>query len=373
MKHAILLMARELHQGGSERQLTEIALGLDAARFEPHVATFRPEGLRGDQLRAAGVPVVQFPVLSFRSSGALAGIWRMARYIRHHNIRLVHSFDPPLTVYGMPTARYFTSARLLSSQRGHRALAPKFRKLVRWTDGFVDGIVVNCKYLQEHLMNEEGVPERLIHVCYNGIDLKQFCRIPSPRPPSLPLDAFVIGAVCELRPEKGLTTLIEAFARVRPFGREMKLAIVGSGPALSQLQECANQVGVSRDCVWEPATAAVPVWLRSIDIFVLPSLNEALSNSLMEAMACRCPVIASNVGGNLELVKHGERGLLFEQQDVDSLTNAMRRLIEDAGLRQRLAIAGEQFVRDGFSREASALRMAQIYETILASGPRQIW
>ncbi len=71
MKYPVLLMARELHQGGSERQMAEIALGLDRGRFQPHVGTFRPQGMRGDQLRAEGVPVVQFPVFSFRSLGAV--------------------------------------------------------------------------------------------------------------------------------------------------------------------------------------------------------------------------------------------------------------------------------------------------------------
>src|ERR1700687_4108550 len=102
MRRAILLMARELHLGGSERQMTEIALGLDSARFEPHVATFRPQGLRGDQLGAARVPVIQFPVRSCRSRAALAGIWQLAGYIRRQKIQLVHSFDAPLTVYGIP-------------------------------------------------------------------------------------------------------------------------------------------------------------------------------------------------------------------------------------------------------------------------------
>ena len=84
MKHPVLLLARELHQGGSERQMTEIALGLDRARFEPHVGTFRPEGIRGDELRTAGVPVAHFSVYSFQSPAALAGAWQLARYIRRH-------------------------------------------------------------------------------------------------------------------------------------------------------------------------------------------------------------------------------------------------------------------------------------------------
>jgi glycosyltransferase involved in cell wall biosynthesis len=367
MKQAVLLMARELHLGGSERQMTEIALGLDSTQFEPHVATFRPQGLRGDELRAAGVPVIEFPVRSFRSRAALAGIWQLAAYIRRHKIRLVHSFDAPLTVYGMPIARYLTSARVVSSQRGHRELTPEVRKGLRLTDHFVDGIVVNCQYLREHLINDEQVPERLIHVCYNGIDLQQFCWAPSPRPASLPNDALVIGVVCALRPEKNLATLLDAFARVRPLHKEMKLAIVGNGPTLVQLQKHAKKAGVFGDCVWEPATQEVPLWLRAFDIFVLPSLNEAFSNSLMEAMACRCPVVASNVGGNPELVTHAERGLLFEPRDVDALADALRRLIEDTALRRKLAESGERFIHERFSRRASALRMAEIYDVLLAS------
>jgi glycosyltransferase involved in cell wall biosynthesis len=365
MKIPVLLMARELNLGGSERQMTEIALSLDRARFEPHVGTFRPIGLRGDQLRAASVPVVHFPVHSFRSIAALAGVWQLGRYIRRHNVRLVHSFDAPLTIYAMPVTKYFTKAKAVSSQRGHRDLTPEVRRLLRWTDHLVDGIVVNCQYLRGHLIDDEHVPERLIHVCYNGIDLEQFYWAPSARPASLPENGLVIGVVCALRPEKGLATLLDAFARVRPLHKEMKLAIVGSGPMLVQLQDHAKKIGIFGDCVWEPATPNVPAWLRTFDIFVLPSLSEALSNSLMEAMACRCPVIASNVGGIPELVTHCERGLLFEPKNVEALAEALRRLIEDAALRRSLADAGMRFIQNGFSRKASTDRMAAIYELLL--------
>jgi glycosyltransferase involved in cell wall biosynthesis len=370
VKRPILLLARELHLGGSERQLTEVALGLRGTNYEPHVGTFRPDGLRGDQLRAAGVPVVQFPVQSFRSFAAASGAWKMARYIQQHKIGLLHSFDAPLTVYGMPVGRYFTSAKLLSSQRGHRELTSELRTLLRYTDSLVDGIVVNCKYLQKHLVEDEEVAESKIHLCYNGIDLEQFCPGPSMRPQSLSESALVIGVVCALRPEKSLETLIQAFARVRPLQKQMKLAIVGSGPVLPELQSLAKQAGVLEDCIWEPATAEVPQWLRNFDIFVLPSLNEALSNSLMEAMACGCAVIASNVGGNPELVAHQERGLLFEPRSADALAGMLRELIQDADLRQRLAKSGENFIRGRFSREASVSRMTEIYDAVLASRRR---
>jgi L-malate glycosyltransferase len=366
MKHSVLLLARELHQGGSERQLTEVALGLDRARFDPHVGAFRPTGMRGDELRNAGIPTVHFPVYSFRSAAAVAGFWWLVRYIHRHNIHIVHAFDAPLTVYAMPVVRYFTSAVAISSQRGHRDLAPALRSLVRWTDRMVDGVVVNCKYLKSHLINDEQVAEGLVYTCYNGINLQQFCPGPSNRPPSLPEDALVVGVVCALRPEKGLLTLVDAFARIRPLRKEMKLVFVGSGSVLPDLHARAQEVGVAADCVWEPATSDVAKWLRTFDIFVLPSLSEALSNSLMEAMACRCPVIASDVGGNPEIVRDGETGLLFEPGNAGALVEALNRLIKDPSVRKTLADNGQRIIRNGFSRAASASRMAEIYEELLA-------
>lgn len=367
MTYPVLLMAREIDAGGSERQLVETAIGLDRARFQPYVGTFRPSSTRAEQLRAAGIPLVHFPVYSFRSRGAAVNQWRLARFIRSRGIRLVHTFDAPLTVYATAAVRYFTPAVMLSSQRGHRSLTPEYRKLLRWTDRRVNGIVVNCEYMKRHLMEEEAVPESLVRVCYNAIDLEKFHRRVLPRPAALPSDAFVIGSVTMLRREKGLETLIDAFARVRHLRPNMKLALVGSGSELETLQARARQAGVLEDCVWQPATSEVSQWLCNMDIFVLPSLNEALSNSVMEAMACGLPVIGSNVGGNPELIEHETRGLLFESRDAAGLADALTRLIQDEPLRRRLASAAADFIHSGFSREASAARMGDIYASFIES------
>ena len=98
----VLLMVRELNLGGSERQTAEIAKALDRSRFDPRVGCFRPKGLRADELRSAGVPVVHFPVPSLAS---VKGALRIAAYIREQNIRLVHTFDTPANLYGVPAAR----------------------------------------------------------------------------------------------------------------------------------------------------------------------------------------------------------------------------------------------------------------------------
>lgn len=368
MEWPVLLMARALEAGGSERQLREIAKALDRSRFRPHVGCFRPDHASRRELEDAGVPVAHFPVRSFLSPSAPTGAFQLARYVRRHRIRLIHTFDYPSAVFAIPAARFLTAIAVASSQRSHRDLIPrKYRKLVRMTDRLANAIIVNCDFVRRHLECDEHVPPRQIQLCYNGIDLETFRPLDSPRPAELPPDAFVIGVVCALRPEKGLPTLLEAFARVRHLRASMKLAIVGDGPMLSSLKKDADTLGIREDCVFAPATNQVADWLRAFDIFVLPSLSEALSNALMEAMACGCPVVASNVGGNPELVWDGERGRLFEPGDAVALAAAVQSLVEDDARRKRLGQAGANFIRERFSIQTSAHRMGEIYEQLIRS------
>ena len=110
----------------------------------------------------------------------------------------------------------------------------------------------------------------------------------------------------------------------------------------------------------------MPQWLRTIDVFVLPSLSEALSNSLMEAMACGCCVAASTAGGNPELVEDGVTGLLFPPGDAAALSKALLRLYEEPQLRNRLADAAAHSITARFSLAAAGKRMGEIYQQALA-------
>src|ERR1019366_2576246 len=215
--------------------------------------------------------------------------WALARYIRENKIRLVHTFDAPLTAYAIPLTRWLTSAVALASQRYHLSLVPpSLRRLVLYAERRAHGVVVNCQFLQRHLIEDWAFAPEHVHLCYNGLDLDRFRRAPAKRPGSLPAGSLVIGTVCVLRPEKGLTTLLDAFAEVCRTAPNPRLLILGSGPMLPELQNHARALGIFDACIFEPSTDRVDEWLQNIDIFVLPSLSEALSNSLMEAMACGC-------------------------------------------------------------------------------------
>jgi glycosyltransferase involved in cell wall biosynthesis len=359
-------MVQALGIGGTERQVTETARFLNRDRFEPHVACMRAEGLRKQEIEAAGVPMLRLPVTSFLNTSVLTGAGHLRDYIRRHRIRLVHSFDVPMNLFGVPVARLARTPVVLSSQRAHRELtAASGRRLLRVIDRMVDGIVVNCEAMRRHLEEDEGVPARRIEICYNGIDTSTYRPGPAARPPALG-DGVVIGVVCALRAEKGLDTLLKAFADVSSEFPSARLAIVGSGREEQALKALAGSLGIAAVTHFEPGTRNVAEWLRCIDIFVLPSLSEALSNSLMEAMACGCCPVASAVGGNPELVLPGETGLLFPPGDSEALSARLRTLLQNEAMRGQFASASAARIVREFTHGAAAARMGEIYDMSLA-------
>src|SRR3989442_460635 len=171
----VLLMARQLDVGGSERQLAEAVKTLDRSRFEFHVGCFYADGFRGDELRRAGVPIVTLPVRSFYAPATLGVAGQLGHYVRRNRIQLVHTFDVPATLFGVPAARLSRTPVVVSSQRAHRSLTPTFtQRLLRITDRMVDAVVVNCEAMRRHLIDDEHVPPNLIHLCANGVDTTIF-------------------------------------------------------------------------------------------------------------------------------------------------------------------------------------------------------
>jgi glycosyltransferase involved in cell wall biosynthesis len=368
----ILLLVRELNLGGTERQLTELARALDRSRYTPHAGCFHPEGFRGDELRRAGVPVLHLKVSSFRSFSAISGARCLGAYLKAHRIVLTHTFDVPLTQFGVPVARWFGCPVVLSSQRADRTLvASARRRWLRVTDRFADGIVVNAEAIERRLCEEEGVPRERIRLCYNGLDLERFSPENRRRMNAVAGASLVVGTLCALRPEKNLPLLMRAFARVRRLRPSIKLVVVGDGPLLPELRNLVRDLSIGDDCIFEPAVRDAAQWLRSIDIFVQPSLSEALSNSLMEAMACGCCPVATRVGGNPELVNPGATGLLVESDDELQLAEALAELIGSDPSRTRMAECASNFVRQNFSVGRMTARMMEIYDEFLDRAGRR--
>jgi len=237
----------------------------------------------------------------------------------------------------------------------------------------VSHYITVSKDLERFLVNRLGIAASRISQIYNGVDTVRFAPSPSKPVDSLPLEfrgdgVVLIGAVGRIQPVKDHATLLRAFSALvvdRPDLRErLRLAVVGDGPLLGDLRALADSLKIT-DLTWFPgALDRIPEILRTFDVFVLPSLNEGISNTILEAMATGIPIIASAVGGNLELIEEGACGRLFSVGDTVALSRMLGEYAMEKSLREAHGRAARQIAVERYSLETMVSRYEAIYDLV---------
>ncbi|MBV8569594.1 MAG: glycosyltransferase family 4 protein [Acidobacteriaceae bacterium] len=362
----VLIMVRSLDEGGCERDAAKLAIGLDRDRFEPHVGVFYAAGFRTPELEAAGVPIVELPVRSLRNASAIEGARRMRAYIRQHDIRLIHSLDIPLSLFAAPVARLNHVPVVITSQLSYRNMYPRWQQAVlRVTDHLSTRVVINSRAVGKSLERDLGFPSHKLFLCYNGVNPAEFFPGEGLRPPSLRDARVIVGCVCVMRKEKRIDWIMRAFARLHALYPHAGLLLVGSGTEVAPLTSLRDQLGLQNACHFEPGHPNVAGWMRGIDVFVASSYSESFPNALLEAMACGCCAIGSNVGGIPELVTHGHDGLIFDTDSPDHLFEMMYKAVTDADLRNTLRKQAVITAHQRFSMRNTLQRMEGLYENLL--------
>jgi len=227
--------------------------------------------------------------------------------------------------------------------------------------------VALSKAIETYLTGPVGFdPARVQRIC-NGVDTRRFAPATT-APEAWPYrrgEHLVIGAVGRMQAVKDPLNLIDAFLRLRELcpadWPRLRLAMLGGGPLLDAARERLQQAGAA-DQAWLPGDRSdVAALLPHVDIFALPSQAEGISNTLLEAMACGCAPVATEVGGNPELVEEGLNGLLVPAQDSAALAAALARLVDEPGLRERLAHASLRRAREQFSLDGMVAAYGRLY------------
>jgi glycosyltransferase involved in cell wall biosynthesis len=206
-----------------------------------------------------------------------------------------------------------------------------------------------------------GVPERRIVRIPNGIEVP-----PARERPAALHDPARIVFVGRLHEQKGVDTLLRAFARLRADRPDATIALrlVGDGPLRADLEALARELGV--DAEFLGGRDDVDTLLEDADVFVLPSRAEGMSNALLEAMTLGLPAIVTNIPGNADVIRHEENGLLVEPDDPDGLAAAIGRLLDDGALRGRVGRAGRETVEAEYALDRVASRYVALYEELLS-------
>ncbi|HEV7912470.1 MAG TPA: TIGR03088 family PEP-CTERM/XrtA system glycosyltransferase [Albitalea sp.] len=251
----------------------------------------------------------------------------------------------------------------------------KFRLLRRVYRPFVHQYVALSRHLERYLLDHIGVAQRCVTQLYNGVDARRFRPRDGERTevPGSPFQApglWLVGTVGRLSPVKDQVLLARAFVRaleLAPDARaRLRLVLVGNGPLRAAVEQVLTDAGV-RELAWLAGDRSdVPELMRALDAFVLPSLAEGISNTILESMATALPVVATNVGGNAELLEQGTTGVLVPPSDADTMARALLDDFRRPDAARERGVRARIDVERRFSLDAMVAGYGDLYDRLLA-------
>jgi glycosyltransferase involved in cell wall biosynthesis len=358
---SIALFMSTFEAGGTERQMIELIRRLDRSRWSIHVASFRSRGQWFDRVAEAAESLAVFPTTSLYRTSTAAAAWRFGRWCRNVGISVVHAAELPANIFALPAAALagvpvrVANRREINPDKSALQIAAQ-----RIAYGCAHVIVANSQAAAARLRSEH-VPGASIRIVPNGIDLDRFGQ--DRHSSAAPRRVLVVA---NLRPEKGHDVLLDAAPIILRQFPDARFEIVGDGPEREFLVARASTLGVADAFSFSGHCDDVAERLRAGDVFVLPSRSEAFPNAVLEAMAAGLPVVASGVGGLLELVTDQATGLLVPPGDARALANAICRLMADPPLAHRLGAAARAEVHGRYSFDRMVAAFEQIYLDLLA-------
>lgn len=363
IQHVLL----SLQPGGLENGVVNIVNGLDPSRFRSSLCCLQGAGGFVSRVRA---PDVSIHEMGLGRGNDYRLPWRLAQLFRRSRPDIVHTRNPEAFFYGFLGAKLAGVRALVHSEHG-RIFPDKWHRLwaQRLFSRYTTTVFAVSEQLKRDLVRKVGLPEARIEVLYNGVDLSR-C-VPIDRESmrwrlGAGVGDIVIGSVGRLAPVKNYSLLLHAVqGLVAAVG--IIVVLVGDGPERTALMAIAQELGLGERVHFLGHRDDVFELLAAMDVFVLPSVSEGMSNTLLEAMAAGVPVVASDVGGNPEIVRDGVDGLLFPTADMVALRERLQKLCVDLHLRECLGKAGRERVLEGFSIEAMIARYERLYQQVYAT------
>ncbi len=354
--------------GGVEHGIANLIDRMDQKRFEHILCAVSRLGPWADQFR-----IVQVVQLEQKRKTFAVQVGPLAQVIRNTRPHIVHSRNWG-SLEAVVAARWVRSCRVIHSEHGVEvdpAAEPRrriwFRRLAF---EMADRVFSVSYHLREMLARCTGFPRRRIGVLHNGVDTERFRKDSRVRyrfraELGLSDHEFCIGCVGRLSRIKDYPTILRAAEGLDQFCPHWRLLILGTGTECRELEQFVVAKPILRRRVrFLGASDRVPEFLNAIDAYVLPSLREGISNSLLEAMAASLPVVATDTGGNPELVVNGESGLLFPVGDFERLTELLALLYQKPDMRERLGSRAVQRVALEFSLDSMISKYEQMYQEL---------
>ncbi len=351
--------------GGAEQVICNLIEHTDPSKYEVSILCLeQPVGAFGKHLQKKGYQVTAFS----RNPGLDFSLIKNIRdHIRLHNTDVLHCHQYTPYFYGIMSAA-FTRCRVIFTEHGR--FYPDIRKLKRvllnpLLSLFTHGITAISAATRDALVRFENFPKHKIKVVYNGIDDARYLLPPDSSLKvslGIPENAYILGTVARLDPIKNQRMMIKALNIVRQNYPETFLIIVGDGPERGSLKQLVEKLRLSSHVLFTGFREDTHFFYKIMDIFLLTSFSEGTAMTLLEAMATGLPCIATDVGGNPEIVNDRETGFLIPSDEENTLAEKISQLFSDKEQMKKMGKAGRRRFEENFTVEKMVRSYQAMYE-----------
>ena len=356
-----------LGTAGTELQLSSLIERLDRSKVLPYLCLLKDPLSSKNGIIPQDCPTIRLGVRSFHSPSTLRAAWRFARFLRREEIDIVQVHFPDSTYFAVPIAKLARVPHVVRTRRnlGHWVTA-RDRWLGRLLNCGTDATLANCDACRQAVITQEGVRPDSVAVIENGVKLWRFADVASVSLSDKGSPTSV-GMVANYRPLKGSDVFVKAAKILSESRPNVTFQVAGfgnRGPVL----EMTREMGIEDRFQVHDQVDDVPSFLSGLDVAVLPSRTEGLSNSLLEYMAAGRPIVATAVGGTPEVIEDCVHGLLVPAGDAEATARAIDRILRDPSLAARLGAAAKARVWQHNSMETMTRQHESFYSNLVSSG-----
>ncbi len=371
MKKNVLQLIGSFHQGGSERQAVQLAKLLrEDGTYNIFLASLNNEGILRDEAEKIGfTEIPEFRLTSFYDLNFARQLQKFVRFLKQNKIEIVHTHDFYTNVFGISAALLAGVRAKIASKRETGGMRSKLQKTVeKRIFKTSDAIVVNAEAVKNYLTGE-GISSEKIEIIYNGIDLERLIPQETNRQKicaelNLPNEEDIkfITLVANLRHDvKNQRMFLHVAQRLKEKFPDAHFVLAGEGELKNDLENLAKDLAITENTHFIGRNMKIPELLSVSFAGALTSRAEGFSNSILEYMAAKLPVVATNVGGASEAIIEGETGFLVESNDDEAMANRLTELLQNSEKARKMGELGRKTVEENFSSVAQLNNVLTLY------------
>jgi glycosyltransferase involved in cell wall biosynthesis len=366
-KIKVIHLVEELTIGGLEKILTSIVLNLDKKKYNVSVWCLREGGFFANKLIKEGFDVKILNILTSRNP---LSIYKLYKLLKNCKFDIIHTHAYSAGTIGRMSAFLAGIPIIISHNHSVYDYYNRYYHFVEWLLSLITDRIICISDIVNRFANEtQRINAKKLMTIHNGIDSEY--TVSEKRTSGLrkeldiPVDHSVICTIAHMEEHKGIKYFLESASLLLQSRNDISFLLVGEGALKEELKILCADLKIEKNVIFAGERSDIPEILSLTDIFVLPSLREGLPLTILEAMACGKPVIATNVGGVPEVVKDGVSGILVPPKDTEALHSAMNELLGNREKLKKMGYNGKRVCNVSFDSKTMTGKIEDLYDSLM--------